>query len=96
LAEEIIIGPAEYLTQGYRETFMVIDVGPPDVHDQGTRCMKHLHSKILADAGKTSDLELSVYLPPGYATSRTAYPVLYVLHGAGRDNRRYFGAPLHR
>ena len=28
---------------------------------------------------------VSVYLPEGYATSKTAYPVLYLLHGSGDD-----------
>ncbi len=29
----------------------------------------------------------SVYLPPGYDTTETDYPVLYLLHGMGNDHR---------
>jgi enterochelin esterase family protein len=32
-----------------------------------------------------TDRKLMVYTPPGYETSTTRYPVLYLLHGAGSD-----------
>lgn len=31
------------------------------------------------------DKKFALYLPPGYETSRRAYPVLYLLHGGGDD-----------
>ena len=31
--------------------------------------------------------EAVVYLPPGYSTRAERYPVLYLLHGAGGDER---------
>jgi len=42
------------------------------------------HSKSL-----DRDREAVVYLPPGYANSRDSYPVLYLLHGAGGDERTW-------
>jgi len=35
------------------------------------------------------DREAVVYLPPGYDGSRDRYPVLYLLHGAGGDERTW-------
>jgi enterochelin esterase family protein len=35
------------------------------------------------------DREAIVYLPPGYDDSRMPYPVLYLLHGAGGDERTW-------
>jgi len=35
------------------------------------------------------DREAVVYLPPGYDGSRERYPVLYLLHGAGGDERTW-------
>ncbi len=35
------------------------------------------------------DREAIVYLPPGYDDSRVRYPVLYLLHGAGGDERTW-------
>ncbi len=46
-------------------------------HDSGK-----LHSRIL-----DMDRKYSVYLPPGYMNSSRTYPVLYLLHGGGTDNR---------
>ena len=34
---------------------------------------------------KQSQRRMYVYLPPGYATSKAKYPVLYLLHGGGGD-----------
>jgi len=48
-------------------------------------------SKILADAGQSSNRELSVYLPEEYDTSEAAYPVLYLLHGWTGTNRTFLG-----
>jgi enterochelin esterase family protein len=35
------------------------------------------------------DREAVVYLPPGYSAGSEAYPVLYLLHGAGGDERTW-------
>lgn len=37
------------------------------------------------------DQELGVYLPPGYATSGLAYPVMYLFHGSAGTDRGFFG-----
>lgn len=42
------------------------------------------------------DVPFTVYLPDGYAQSTTAYPVVYLLHGAGGDENEWHtkgGAP---
>jgi enterochelin esterase-like enzyme len=39
------------------------------------------HSSVLG-----SERRMQVYLPPGYATSRKRYPVLYLIHGGGDDD----------
>jgi len=49
---------------------------------QGSKVYDNLtvKSKIL-----NMDRKFAIYLPPGYETSERAYPVLYLLHGAGDD-----------
>src|SRR5678815_2759658 len=32
---------------------------------------------------------MQVYMPPGYETSQTRYPVLYLLHGYGGDENEW-------
>jgi S-formylglutathione hydrolase len=42
--------------------------------------------------GETASPEVSIYLPPSYATERDRrYPVVYLLHGYTSDDLRYFG-----
>jgi S-formylglutathione hydrolase FrmB len=42
--------------------------------------------------GESASPEVSIYLPPSYATERTRrYPVVYLLHGYTSDDLRYFG-----
>jgi len=41
-----------------------------------------------------SKQELGVYLPPGYATSGLAYPVLYLFHGSSGTDRSYFNGTI--
>jgi S-formylglutathione hydrolase len=43
-------------------------------------------------AGDAADREVSVYLPPGYATqTKRRYPVLYLLHGFTDNDSQWFG-----
>jgi len=43
-------------------------------------------------SGDSADRDVSVYLPPSYATdSRRRYPVLYLLHGFTDSDDRWFG-----
>jgi S-formylglutathione hydrolase FrmB len=51
----------------------------------------HFHSNALRD-----DLGISVYLPPGYATSQRRYPVLYFLHGLPASSSAYRGLDFLR
>ncbi len=50
-----------------------------------------LHSRALRD-----DLGIRVYVPPGYATSRMRYPVLYFLHGLPASPSAYRGLDFLR
>jgi enterochelin esterase-like enzyme len=39
--------------------------------------------------GLGKDRRITIYTPPGYETSEDAYPVLYLLHGAGGDEEAW-------
>ncbi|HEY3043907.1 MAG TPA: alpha/beta hydrolase-fold protein, partial [Vicinamibacterales bacterium] len=42
--------------------------------------------------GESASPDVSIYLPPGYATDRTRrYPVVYILHGYTGTDLGYFG-----
>ncbi len=44
-------------------------------------------------SGDTADRDVSIYLPPGYATDRDRrYPVVYLLHGYADSDETWFGA----
>ena len=53
------------------------------------------HGAVTAHAYKSkslgTDRNLIVYTPPGYETSSTRYPVLYLLHGAGETETSWTG-----
>jgi enterochelin esterase-like enzyme len=53
---------------------------------EGTVEFPVIESKVLG-----YEQELGVYLPPGYATSGLAYPVMYLFHGASGTDRCFFG-----
>jgi len=48
----------------------------------------HYHSKTVG-----ADRKALIYTPPGYSTSET-YPVLYLLHGIGGDEKEWFDQGL--
>ena len=50
-----------------------------------------IQSKILSDAGLAGKRALSVYLPEDYNTSKSSYPVLYLIHGTFGNNLTFFG-----
>src|SRR5262245_54223678 len=46
--------------------------------------------------GDSADRDVSIYLPPGYATDRRRrFPVLYLLHGFTDSDDRWFGMRQH-
>lgn len=53
---------------------------------------RFIDSKALADnrVGLNLHRSLKVYLPPGYASGRQRYPVIYMLHGLNWSNERMF------
>jgi S-formylglutathione hydrolase len=46
-------------------------------------------------SGDSPDRDVSVYLPPGYASSRQRYPVVYMLHGFTDSDDKWFGLIKH-
>jgi len=64
--------------------------GPP----KGTLERIKIHGTSLEGnlEGDSTDRDVSIYLPPSYATERTRrYPVVYVLHGYTDSDDRWFG-----
>lgn len=53
---------------------------------------KFIDSNVLKEnrVGLNLHRSLKVYLPPGYATSKTRYPVIYMLHSLNWSNERSF------
>lgn len=53
---------------------------------------KYIESTVLREnrIGLNLHRSLKVYLPPGYAGSKTRYPVVYMLHGLNWSNERMF------
>lgn len=60
--------------------------GPAPAHLQ-VRSVPHgtLKSHAYKSKALGTDRKMMIYTPPGYETSSTRYPVLYLLHGAGSD-----------
>jgi S-formylglutathione hydrolase len=57
-----------------------------------------VHGKALEGnlEGDSPDRDVSIYLPPGYATARNRrYPVIYLLHGYTDSDDLWFGAKQH-
>jgi predicted dienelactone hydrolase len=55
-----------------------------DTH-RGVVVNETVHSPALVGnlLGDTSDRPVAIYLPPGYASSSSRFPVIYLLHGFG-------------
>ena len=53
---------------------------------------RHIDSEVLREnrVGLATRRSLKVYLPPGYASGTTRYPVIYMLHGLNWSNERMF------
>jgi S-formylglutathione hydrolase len=61
---------------------------------KGTLERIKIHGKSLEGnlLGESADPDVSIYLPPSYATERTRrYPVVYLLHGYTNSDLGYFG-----
>jgi hypothetical protein len=69
-------------------------LSPPILAASGTVETPVLVSRVLEDnrVGLNTHRPLKVYLPPGYATSKARYPVIYMLHGLNWNNDRMFDA----
>ena len=64
----------------------------PAPEQQSTVLLHHIDSEVLQNTKTDLDprRSVSIYLPPGYDTSETAYPVVYFLHGLFWDSERMF------
>jgi S-formylglutathione hydrolase len=46
-------------------------------------------------SGDSAERDVSIYLPPGYASNRQRYPVVYMLHGFTDSDDKWFGLKKH-
>jgi S-formylglutathione hydrolase len=73
--------------------------GPSDKGASGKGTVERIkvHGKALEGnlEGDSPDRDVSIYLPPGYATARNRrYPVVYLLHGYTNSDEGWFGPGL--
>src|ERR1700678_4468050 len=69
----------------------------PQAQTKGSFERIKVHGKSLEGnlEGDSPDRDVSVYLPPSYATARTRrYPVVYLLHGYTNSDEGWFGPGL--
>ncbi len=78
-----------------RENFLIIFILLPALLFAQTG--KVFDNFVLTSKILKAERKYAVYLPPDYETSQRAYPVLYLLHGAGDDQTGWiqFGEVLH-
>lgn len=64
---------------------------------KGTYQRIKVHGRALEGnlSGDSPDRDVSVYLPPGYSSSRQRYPVVYMLHGFTDSDDKWFGLIKH-
>src|SRR6202167_486468 len=71
---------------------------PPSKPTLGTMERIKVHGKALEGnlEGDSADRDVSIYLPPSYATERNRrYPVIYLLHGYTDSDDLWFGTKEH-
>ncbi len=77
--------------------FCAIAISPLPGQTKGTYERIKVHGKSLEGnlSGESPDRDVSVYLPPSYATARNRrYPVVYLLHGYTNSDEGWFGPGL--
>jgi S-formylglutathione hydrolase len=75
----------------------VASAAPLCAQTKGTYERAKVHGKSLEGnlSGEPADRDVSVYLPPSYATARNRrYPVVYLLHGYTNTDEGWFGPGL--
>jgi S-formylglutathione hydrolase FrmB len=75
----------------------VVSAAPLCAQSKGTYERIKVHGKSLEGnlSGEPADRDVSVYLPPSYATARNRrYPVVYLLHGYTNTDEGWFGPGL--
>lgn len=71
--------------------WLITLVAQPVIFAKGRIEHHQMTSKIMADAGKPAEREVSIYLPEEYDTSELAYPVIYLIHQySDIGNRTWF------
>lgn len=75
----------------------LIAQAPAHAAPHGTVERIKVHGKALEGnlEGDSPDRDVSIYLPPGYATGARRYPVIYLLHGYTDNDDRWFGRISH-
>jgi S-formylglutathione hydrolase FrmB len=77
--------------------FCAAGLAPLSAQTKGTYERIKVHGKSLEGnlSGEPADRDVSVYLPPSYATARNRrYPVVYLLHGYTNTDEGWFGPGL--
>ena len=77
--------------------FCALSLAPLSAQTKGTYERIKVHGKSLEGnlSGEPSDRDVSIYLPPSYATARNRrYPVVYLLHGYTNTDEGWFGPGL--
>ena len=61
----------------------------PDSHGRVTAALVHSEALAANLLGDPADDRVMIFLPPGYDSTATRYPVLYLLHGYTQDERAF-------
>ncbi len=85
----VVLDPATHTYIGYSHMCNGFEVPEPGVDFYDLKDVPHGNVLIKNYYSKTASAwrHIFVYTPPGYDNSRTRYPVLYLQHGGGEDER---------
>jgi enterochelin esterase-like enzyme len=85
----IVLDPATYAFVGFSHNCNGFEIPDPDGAFYDLKDVPHGNVLIRNYFSKTTNgwRHIYVYTPPGYDTSKDKYPVLYIQHGGGEDER---------
>jgi enterochelin esterase family protein len=85
----MVLDPATYAFVGYSHNCNGYEIPDPDGGFYDLKDVPHGDVLIKNYFSKTTNgwRHIYIYTPPGYNTSKDKYPVLYIQHGGGEDER---------
>lgn len=85
----MVLDPATYAFVGYSHNCNGYEIPDPDGGFYDLKDVPHGDVLIKNYFSKTTNAwrHIYIYTPPGYNTSKDKYPVLYIQHGGGEDER---------